>query len=199
MCGCRHTHTSQPPPAHLFCSMSSDTDLNVTRRVEMTSPEVNAVAAESGDIPDTPAPIMEGVPGVEGKTLPMPPPLVFRSPEGRGEASEREGGGSGSPRSRCTSASSWGEGGEGRTGLQFSGTIVERPEAPGRHTSWGGPPPPSHMRLCQLLLLHVTHPQLHSETRSRPPGSETSHTTSHLCQLLLHVACPQLQSPPLAL
>ena len=113
MCGCRHTHTSQPPPAHLFCSMSSDTDLNVTRRVEMTSPEVNAVAAESGDIPDTPAPIMEGVPGVEGKTLPMPPPLVFRSPEGRGEASEREGGGSGSPRSRCTSASSWGEGGGG--------------------------------------------------------------------------------------
>ena len=161
-------------PTHLFCSMSSETDLNVTRRVEMTSPEVSATAAaESGDTPEgAPAPIiMEGVPGVEGK----PPPLLFRSPAGRGEAaagSEREGGGSGSPRSRCTSASSW------RGGDVCGGNV--RVASTGVRTSWW---------LCERRWLASIYLCLYS----LPPH----HT--HLCQLLLHVACPQLQSPALAL
>ena len=140
----------------------------------MTSPEVSATAAaESGDTPEgAPAPIiMEGVPGVEGK----PPPLLFRSPAGRGEAaagSEREGGGSGSPRSRCTSASSW------RGGDVCGGNV--RVASTGVRTSWW---------LCERRWLASIYLCLYS----LPPH----HT--HLCQLLLHVACPQLQSPALAL
>ena len=183
--------TPSTPCSHLFCSMSSETDLNVTSLDEMTSDADVTSCSAVRYCPPPPPPSSEGVEGVDvwglapaGKgDRPPPPESVF--------------GGRGSPRSRCTSDSSC-TAERGR--YEWEGKCGPMP-------AWGESPGDgkgvmaTSNSTCHIPLPCVHKPISHSLPLppSPAPTKPPSSPRTDLGHLLLHVPRALLHGSPLAL